>query len=135
MIEYIVALVVLWIIGFMVHEFGHVLGALLSGGKAEIKVWKHKGIPSMMTVPIGKVDRNIFLLSGGLTTGWIYILLQLLAESPPLKYGLLIVGLVNFAYALYEVLLKDRLHIDVYMKWHYVLYVVVIFIGTGIFLL
>jgi len=57
----IISFISLWIIGFIIHEVGHWLGAVLTGGSAKIKFWLYKGfIPSMKTYPEGTYNRLIF---------------------------------------------------------------------------
>ena len=135
MIEYIIAFIVLWIISFCMHEFGHVLGALLSGGNAKIKIWKYKKLPSMMTVPYGTINRTRFLFMGGFSAFILYGILFLLSESSALRYSFFTIGSIQLVYAFYETLLKDKLTLDDYMKYHYVLYGIVWFITASIYVL
>ena len=117
----------------MLHEYGHLLGAYLSGGSGYIKMWRHNYIPSMMTVPTGHINNTLFRIMGGITTAGIFGFLGLVSSSIYLSYPLMCVGSINFIYAFYETLLIDKLPLDKYMKWHYVLYLIVGIVVTGLF--
>jgi hypothetical protein len=123
-----------WCFGFLIHEVGHWLGAVLTGGSAKIKFWLYKGfIPSMKTHPSGDYNRLIFLYAGGFFTYLIYFIGIVLTNNYYIEYPLFVVGLTNIMYASYEINFIDEWNIDKYMKWHYVLYLIC-FIGfTGIY--
>ena len=75
-ITMIVSFVFFWCAGFFLHEVGHWLGAVLTGGSAKIKIWFYKGfIPSMKCIPSGEYNRSVMLWMGGLTTTLVYYLL------------------------------------------------------------
>jgi len=135
MIDYILAFIILWIISFMVHEFGHVFGAMLSGGKADIKIWNYKGIPSMMTVPYGTINKFLFDIFGGLLPAIMFTVLALISGYSTLRYSFVTIAFIQYAYAIYETLLINKLPRDEYMKYHYVLYLVVGVIATVLYYL
>jgi hypothetical protein len=128
----IVTFICLWIIGFVLHEFGHILGARLTGGNGRIKFWMYKGIPSLKVIFSGDYHRPTALISGGLTTGIVYLISAILTDNPYLLYPLLTIGFINALYSLYELVFIDEISINKYMIGHYVLYIVVGLFITGL---
>ena len=130
----IISFIGLWILGAFIHEIGHWLGAVLTGGSAKIKFWLYKGfIPSMKTYPEGTYNRLIFLYAGGFFTWLVYFIGMILTDNCYIEYPLFVIALINLVYASYEMSYIDRWDIDKYMKYHYILYLIC-FIGfTGIY--
>jgi len=134
MINYLLALVLAWIIGFVVHEYGHYIEASFQGCSSSIRLWFYRGwIPSLRCDYSGTIsNRNRFLLSGGLVAGVVCVFLATLMfmYSRSLAYGFGAVGTINLFYAWYEVSYLDSVDRDNYMKGHYLLYFIVWFIFT-----
>jgi len=140
----IILLIVLWFPAFYLHERCHKWEAKRQGTDSYIKFWWHKiwhiPIPSMQCIPTDPLkNRYLFYLSGGLYSGLILLSLGILLffiES--LSDTLVLLGSVNVVYSLYEVILLPMVHdgklsMKNYMRWHYVLFAVVLIV-VGFFL-
>ena len=128
--EYLVFILIsliTWIGGFSLHEYFHKWEAQKQGVNAHILVWFHYGIPSLCCVPDGKlVDRRRFLLAGGLGSGAVLLLLSLIFLSYWYIFvPVFTVGLINLIYSFYEMNYRDVLQLKDYMKYHYLLYLIV----------
>jgi len=108
------------------------------GGTAEIEIgfyeWKKLKIPTMCCYCSNAKNYDLVALAGGLYSG---ILLMIVAAVwyfiyMPIFVAAFLVGFVNLGYCLYEWKYLYIWSRDKYMKYHYLLYAVLL--GLGLFL-
>lgn len=126
--------ILLWIVSMIIHEVGHVIGAKLTGGDAHIEFWSWYDIPSLHTVVTKECDDDFFKFSGGMFAFFVYMLASFLTVwNPYLFYSFFTIGGIQGFYSIYELLLLGKVKMNTYMKWHYVLYLVLWIIFTYMF--
>ena len=128
---FIITSLLTWVGGFYLHELFHKWEAEAQGCTAEIELWNHKGIPSMYCTYHGTLaDRSRFLLMGGLGSGLVLLLLSIALYNYWWAFvPVFTVGLINLSYSYYEMKYRPILTLNDYMKWHYILYLIVGVLG------
>lgn len=125
--------IVVWILGFILHEFFHLFAAKLQGCDGKIELWFHNGIPSLRYRITDGSPGNIGIIDfvGGLGTSAVLFIMAgiMYFVYEPLMIACFLVGSVNLTYGLYEGFMIRRLTNDPYMKWHYVVYAVTLVVG------
>ena len=138
MIDVLFWFLVVWIFGFIFHEYCHLWAAKLQGCNGKIVINFYKGIIPSLQYQLFGTPRNITMIdfAGGLGTAAILLPLSLIMNFvyTPLMIACFLVGLVNLTYGIYEGLLIRKLDYNTYMKWHYVLYAVTLIIGITLLL-
>lgn len=133
----------LWILGAIGHELFHGLACYLQKSKFKIRFWwneltisgKKIKLPSMICNPEGILkDYDMFYYLGGIGIGSLFTLVSLIFYFiyMPLFITLLLVGIANFFYGIYEGLYIRKIDLQIYMNWHYIVYLIAI--GLGIVL-
>ena len=117
----------IWFFGWYLHELFHKLAAKVQGVDSYIQIWYNHGIPSMRCIPKQTLPHpGLFDIAGGLGAGLSLLLLSYLGYSYwPLFIPFFVVGSINFIYGFYEVTFLRRWSINKYMKYHYLLYLIV----------
>lgn len=131
LLQLVIIFIITWFVGFFLHELWHLFICQQYGGIGRIRLTNHKGISSAYCECDGCTERFLFKLMGGLGTAifLIPIGIALFSIYTPLGVSLFIVGLVNLPYSFYEATFLDRWNKEKYMKWHYVLYGIMIMLG------
>lgn len=132
LIEMVFWFLISWIGIFYLHELCHAWACKMQGGKSKIEIWFYKKIiPSMKCSCSKLTDDRYFAYAGGIGSGFISTIASIPFYwiYPPLFVGLLIAGIVNFLYGIYEGTYLGRIDFNRYMKWHYVVEIGGIVIG------
>jgi hypothetical protein len=126
-ISFILFSIFIWTTGFYIHELFHLWATHIWGNGGVIKLWWHNGLPSLRCIANpGITSKFMFYLMGGLGAGLLLLFLSIFFMwYPPLFIPLFVVGSINFVYSFYEVLFLGKLSVKDYMKWHYILYLIV----------
>ena len=125
MIIIIFWLIIIWILGFILHEYCHLFAARLQGCKGKIIFKMYKGIPGLR-YSLDDTPDNITIIdyAGGLATAIILFSISFIMQFfyIPLMIACFLVGFVNLTYGLFEGLFIRKLNNDKYMKYHYIVY-------------
>ena len=154
----IVLFFLIWVLGAVGHELFHGLACFLQGSEYKIRIqwntvytckgWKWRKyisdefhpikikLPSMMCISeCILTNYRLFDYLGGIGIGSTFILASLVFYFiyMPLFITLFLVGLANFFYGVYEGLFIRKANFEVYMTYHYILYLLTI--GLGVILI
>lgn len=127
----ILTFLVIWILGFLGHEYCHLIEARRHGKDGWIEIGSYKGIPTFSVYFYGEVPDSVYY-AGGIYSGIIYLLMSLIGMifiytwGFPFVSSLFTVGIVNIFYGMYEGKYINELDTDEYMKYHYILYAICI---------
>lgn len=137
LVESLVSLVIIWLMGFLLHELCHIIEAFRQGNNTGyIRVWKSI-LPSFIAeYDNGLQNQNMFKLAGGLYSGLILLvpaLIAYLTGSVPLLFAFLTTAIANLAYAPYEMKYLWKINMNLYSIGRYTIYSAVIVIMLGIF--
>jgi hypothetical protein len=125
-------LIIIWILGFILHEFCHLFAARLQGCKGKIVFKMYKGILGLRYSLVG-TPNNITIIdyAGGLATAIILFSISFIMQFfyIPIMIACFLVGFVNLAYGLFEGFFIRKLNYDKYMKYHYLLYLISLILG------
>jgi len=137
MFEMIYILIVTWIEAFLLHELCHLLEAYRQGANSlAIRVWIWKFIPSFQAVADDIKNEFLFALSGGLYSGLILLLETIIAIATGASVFILpltVVTITNLIYSIYEAKYLYKIPMDVYMKWHYLIYAIGIVLAVVLY--
>ena len=130
-IELLISFIIIWVLGFILHEICHLLECIRQAGKGKIEVWFNNNIPSMRCVCDTYMNYTLFKFAGGFLSGCLLLLIGAitLGYIPVIGIPLILVGLVNFVYGFYEAAFLSNIPFKDYMKWHYVLYGITLTLG------
>jgi len=131
---FIISSIIIWVLGFSLHEICHKIGGMIQGADSYIDIWWHKGIISMRCIYTDSLKYPwLAHISGGFVSGVTLMVLSLLTINYiELFIPLFTVGFINFIYSFYETLYIRKYEAEKYMKWHYWLYLVSGIIGICI---
>ena len=132
----IISFIIIWCIGFYLHEHCHGLGCLIQDSPYTVEFKWYNKKPSLYMWCDCRVKHHwIVDYMGGMLCGLILLLLSVAfqrLEVYCISAPLFIVGLVNFVYGIYEGIFIRKLEYDRYMLYHYYLYVIVGLIALGL---
>lgn len=129
---------IIWGLGFMFHEICHGIESFRQTGNFgtigfryfELKLFGKKlRIPSMYHVSGGTLrNKKMYYLAGGIYSGLVMLGLSFPFHYIYLPIGMVLftVGMVNLIYGRYEGEFILKLSYKKYMKYHYVIYIIVI---------
>ena len=123
----LVSFLVIWTLGFLLHEWCHLFEARRHGMDGWISIGRYMGIPTFSVYFYGETPTSVYY-AGGVYSGLIYLLISLIGIpflytwGFPIVASLFTVGIVNLFYGIYEGMFIEKLNTDSYIKYHYILY-------------
>ena len=136
MIDIIYIFILVWLQGFLLHEFCHLLEAYRQGASEFYIEVSWKPLPSLKAVAFPLIDQNMFALAGGLYTGLLLLPITVIAYLTHAKsffFPYLALTIINLIYSVFEWRYLYIWPLDKYIKWHYVIYVIGIAISILIY--
>ena len=136
LIETIFLFPIIWILGFVLHEYMHLMEAVAQDADRYSEFWWQGKLPSIRTVITGKLrDPYSFKFAGCFYTAFIFIILAILVYmySLPIHFCLMTTGMANLIYAFYEQKYLWEIPLDRYMRYHYLIYLLVIVLMVFIY--
>ena len=105
----------------------HLLEAKRQGGNGSIKFRWYNGIPGYIIYIRNVKNIRLVDFAGGIYSSIILITLALIFRliSFPIYFSLMLVGVVNFFYGIYEGIFIRKMDAKSYMKFHYLIYLMV----------
>ena len=125
MIDIIYIFILVWLQGFLLHEFCHLLEAYRQGASEFYIEVNWKPLPSLKAVAFPLIDQNMFALAGGLYTGLLLLPITVIAyltHATSFFFPYLALTIVNLIYSVFEWRYLYIWPLDKYIKWHYVIY-------------
>jgi len=111
------------------------LGALVQGSKSRMEIWRDGFLPSLRVFADKKVNREIFLVMGGLPIGIVCLFITIYVSDidPILLYIFLTNTLIQLTYAVFETMFLGRLSMFKYQVGRYGIYLFYIIVLGIIF--
>ena len=135
-LTYIAYGIFVWMSGCAIHELFHYWEGKRQGADVNIKIWYWHGFPSLMTTYDKLKSPTWFFFMGGFGAGCVlcfsslivpFIVWQPFSWWQFFPFG---IGVINWVYSVYEMVLIQRIPRDLYMIGHYALYMITGFLFT-----
>jgi len=130
-----------WFTIFLFHELCHIIEGFRHGADdAEIYIDKYWIFPTMRCWSNHNGHDDAVAFAGGIYSGIISLIIGIYAALTPtmwdfpFEFSFIVIGSINIVYGIYEGTFLNKLDYDEYMRYHYMIYIVMFIIMVMVYL-